>query len=116
VRHTPRVSANSNTHTSAWLYKRLEPAQARRIVVKLEWHYTPEHGSWLNIAECELPVLARQYVDRRIPDQATLEKEDAAWEACRNAARVTVDWQFAATGARIRLKPLYQVRKVQNLT
>jgi hypothetical protein len=67
------VTDNLYTHTPACLYERFEPAQARRIAAKLEWHYTPEHGSWLNIAECELSVLARQCLDRRIPDQATLE-------------------------------------------
>jgi hypothetical protein len=109
------VTDNLNTHTPACLYERFEPAQARRIASKLEWHYTPEHGSWLNIAECELSVLARQCLDRRIPDRAALEMEAAAWEARRNAARVTVDWHFTAADARIKLKRLYPVLKVQNL-
>ena len=109
------VTDNLNTHTLACLYERFEPAQARRIASKLEWHYTPEHGSWLNIAECELSVLARQCLDRRIPDEATLEQEAAAWEARRNAARVAVDWQFTTADARIKLKRLYPVLKVQNL-
>jgi hypothetical protein len=110
------VTDNLNTHTPACLYERFEPAQARRIASKLEWHYTPEHGSWLNIAECELSVLARQCLDRRIPDKTTLEQEAAAWETRRNAAHVTVDWQFTAADARIKLKRLYPVLKVQNLT
>ena len=110
------VTDNLNTHTPACLYERFEPAQARRIASKLEWHYTPEHGSWLNIAECELSVLARQCLDRRIPDKSALEEEAAAWETRRNAARVTVDWQFKTAGARIKLKRLYPVLKVQNLT
>jgi hypothetical protein len=110
------VTDNLNTHTPACLYERFEPAQARRIASKLEWHYTPEHGSWLNIAECELSVLARQCLDRRIPDKATLEREAAAWETRRNAARVTVDWHFTTVDARIKLKRLYPVLKVQKLT
>ncbi len=110
------VTDNLNTHTPACLYERFEPAQARRIASKLEWHYTPEHGSWLNIAECELSVLARQCLDRRIPDKATLEDEAAAWETRRNAACVTVDWQFTTADARIKLKRLYPVLKVQNRT
>lgn len=110
------VTDNLNTHTPACLYERFEPAQARRIASKLEWHYTPEHGSWLNIAECELSVLARQCLDRRIPDKAALEEEAAAWETERNARRVTVDWQFTTADARIKLKRLYPALKVQNLT
>ena len=82
-------------------------ADLRRIASKLEWYYTPEHGSWLNIAENELSVLARQCLDQRIADRATLEQETAAWEARRNAAGITVDWQFGTTDARIKLKRLY---------
>jgi len=110
------VTDNLNTHTPACLYERFEPAQARSIASKLEWHYTPEHGSWLNIAECELSVLSRQCLDQRISDRALLEAEVAAWEARRNAERVTVDWQFTAADARIKLKRLYPVLKEQNLT
>lgn len=105
------VTDNLNTHTPACLYERFEPAQARRIASKLEWHYTPEHGSWLNIAESELSVLACQCLDRRIADKPTLEQETAAWEARRNAVGVTVDWQFTTTDARIKLKRLYPVLK-----
>ncbi len=110
------VTDNLNTHTPACLYERFEPTHARRIASKLEWHYTPEHGSWLNIAECELSVLARQCLDRRIPDKATLEEETAAWESRRNAAHVTVEWQFTSAEARIKLKRLYPVLKEQDLS
>jgi hypothetical protein len=109
------VTDNLNTHTPACLYERFEPAQARRIASKLEWHYTPEHGSWLNIAECELSVLARQCLDRRIADKASLQDQAAAWEARRNGAHATVEWQFTTTDARIKLKRLYPVLKEQKL-
>jgi len=79
------VTDNLNTHRPACLYERFSPEQARRIARKLEWHYTPEHGSWLNIAECELSVLERQCLDRRIADESSLEQEVAAWEKGRNA-------------------------------
>jgi hypothetical protein len=102
-----RVVDNLNTHTPACLYERFEPAQARRIAQKIEWHYTPEHGSWLNIAECELSVLARQCLSRRIPDIKALTQEAAAWEGKRNALQVRIDWQFTAEEARIKLKRLY---------
>lgn len=105
------VTDNLNTHTPACLYERFAPAQAHRIARKLEWHYTPEHGSWLNIAECELSVLARQPLNRRIPDMTTLTNEVAAWEAQRNAAHVKVDWHFSTADARIKLKRLYPVLK-----
>jgi hypothetical protein len=107
------VTDNLNTHTPACLYERFEPTEARRIASRLEWHYTPEHGSWLNIAECELSVLARQCLDRRIPNQQTLVAEVAAWQDKRNAAQVTVDWHFTADDARIKLKRLYPVLKEQ---
>jgi len=97
------------------LYKRFEPAQARRIASRLERHYTPEHGSWLNAAECELSVLTRQCLDQRIPDKTVLEEEAAAWQARRNAACVAVDWQFTTTDARMKLKRLYPVLKERNL-
>ncbi len=110
------VTDNLNTHSIACLYGRFEPAQARRIARKLEWHYTPKHGSWLNIAECELSVLARQCLARRIPDKSTLEQEVAAWETRRNAAHVTVNWQFTTDEARIKLKRLYPELKEEILT
>jgi len=107
------VTDNLNTHKPACLYECFAPAEARRIASKLEWHYTPEHGSWLNMAECELSVLARQCLDRRIPDQQTLAAEVAAWQTKRNAAQVTIDWHFTAADARIKLKRLYPVLKVR---
>jgi hypothetical protein len=107
------VTDNLNTHGPACLYERFEPAEARRIAAKIEWHYTPEHGSWLNIAECELSVLASQCLSQRIPDKPTLVREVAAWEKRRNAVHVTVDWQFKAEDARIKLKRLYPVLKEQ---
>jgi hypothetical protein len=110
------VVDNLNTHGPACLYERFEPAEARRIAAKLEWHYTPEHGSWLNIAECELSVLASQCLSQRIPDKATLISEASAWEVRRNAAHVSVDWQFTATDARIKLKRLYPILKEQTVT
>lgn len=109
------VTDNLNTHSPACLYERFAPQQARHIASKLEWHYTPEHGSWLNIAECELSVLARQCLDRRIPNQASLEQEVSAWQSKRNASGVQVDWQFTAADARIKLKRLYPVLKEQKL-
>lgn len=110
------VTDNLNTHGPACLYERFEPAMARRIASKLEWHYTPEHGSWLNIAECELSVLASQCLRRRIPDKATLIQEVGAWELRRNAAHVSVDWQFTTADARIKLKRLYPVLEERNVT
>lgn len=110
------VTDNLNTHTPACLYQCFEPTEARRIASKLEWHYTPEHGSWLNMAECELSVLSRQCLDRRISDSQTLTAEVAAWVAARNALQVTVDWHFTAADARIKLKRLYPVLKEQILT
>ena len=110
------VVDNLNTHGPACLYERFQPAMARRIAAKLEWHYTPEHGSWLNIAECELSVLARQCLTRRLPDKVTLIREVAAWELRRNAVHVSVDWQFTTADARIKLKRLYPVLKEQNVT
>lgn len=106
------VTDNLNTHTPAALYERFEPEEARRIANRIEWHYTPEHGSWLNIAEIELSVLSRQCLSRRIADADTLEKKAYIWERERNSAQVTVDWQFTTADARIKLKRLYpQIRQ-----
>jgi hypothetical protein len=108
----PRITLvmdNLNTHVLASLYKAFAPAEARRIWERLEVHYTPKHGSWLNMAEIELSVLARQCLDRRIPDQETLQREVAAWEDTRNARGVVADWRFTTTDARIKLKRLYPV-------
>ena len=101
------VSDNLNTHSAAALYERFKPAEAHRIAQKIEWHYTPEHGSWLNIAEIELSVLTRQCLSRRIPDKETLIAEVAAWEAQRNQAGPAINWQFTTADARIKLRRLY---------
>jgi hypothetical protein len=101
------VQDNLNTHTPAALYEAFEPAEAKRLADKLEVHYTPKHGSWLNMAEIELHVLAEQCLDRRLPDRATLEQEVAAWEARRNADQQPIDWRFTTADARIKLKHLY---------
>jgi hypothetical protein len=101
------VMDNLNTHKLASLYEAFPPAEARRIAEKLEIHYTPKHGSWLNMAEIELSVLSRQCLKRRIPDQPTLQHEVAAWESQRNMAASTVNWRFTTADARIKLKRLY---------
>ncbi len=101
------VLDNLNTHTPAALYEAFVPAEARRIARKLEIHYTPKHGSWLNMAEIELSVLARQCLDQRIPNQETLAEEVGAWEAERNAAESSIEWRFTSADARIKLKHLY---------
>jgi hypothetical protein len=103
------VLDNLSTHTPAALYQAFAPAEARRLCERLEWHYTPRHGSWLNVAEVELSVLARQCLARRIPDMGALRREVAAWERDRNAAGVAADWQFTTADARTRLKRLYPV-------
>lgn len=101
------VQDNLNTHVPAALYEVFEPAEAKRILDRLEFHYTPKHGSWLNMAEIELSVLSRQCLERRIADKETLEKETAAWARARNAKGATVDWRFTTADARIKLKRLY---------
>jgi len=101
------VMDNLNTHTPTSLYEAFPPAEAKRLWDRLEIHYTPKHGSWLNIAECELSVLSRQCLDRRIPDQHTLKAEVDAWQTERNAKDSTVDWQFTSDQARIKLRRLY---------
>jgi hypothetical protein len=101
------VMDNLNTHTPAALYETFEAPEAKRLADKLELHYTPKHGSWLDIAEIELSALARQCLDRRIADKTTLETEVAAWVADRNATQVTVAWRFTTADARIKLKHLY---------
>ena len=101
------VLDNLNTHKLASLYEAFEPAEARRIARKLELHYTPKHGSWLNMAEIELSVLQQQCLDRRIPDEATLKREIAAWEHQRNTEQATIDWRFSVSDARSKLKRLY---------
>lgn len=96
-----------NTHVPASLYKAFEPAEAKRIFDKIEFRYTPKHGSWLNMAEIEFSVLARECLSRRIPDQASLKTEIEAWAKRRNNLSRTVDWQFTTADARIKLKRLY---------
>lgn len=107
------VVDNLNTHGPGSLYERFAPQEAHRLAARFEWHYTPEHGSWLNVAECELSVLGRQCLKRRIPDKQTLIQEVAAWEARRNRLVAKVDWQFTTADARIKLKRLYPVVKEQ---
>ena len=101
------VLDNLNTHSEGSLYEAFEPAEARRLAEKLEIHYTPKHGSWLNVAEIELSVFTKQCLDRRIPDMARLEQEAKAWYRKRNANQKAVDWQFTTEKARIKLKKLY---------
>jgi DDE superfamily endonuclease len=101
------VMDNLNTHTPASLYAAFPPAEARRILSKLEFHYTPKHASWLNMVEIELSVLVHQCLKRRIADMNTLTREVAAWEAARNAQRATIRWQFDLTQARTKLARLY---------
>lgn len=103
------VLDNLNTHAPASLYHAFAPAEAKRIWDKLEFHFTPKHGSWMNMAELELSVLARQCLARRIPDRATLITEVAAWVDHRNAAGVRLHWQFRTTEARTRLPHLYPI-------
>ncbi|QEL18585.1 IS630 family transposase [Limnoglobus roseus] len=100
------VCDDLSTHTPAALYGAFDPPTARRLAGRFEWHHTPKHGSWLNIAACELGALARQCLGRRIPDRATLAREVAAWEQDRNAAEVTIDWPFTTADARVKLKRL----------
>ena len=101
------VMDNRNTHHPASLYAAFEPAEARRIAERLEIHYPPKHGSWLNMAEIEIGVPARQCLDRRIPDQGVLRREAAAWQQQRNRDTIRADWRFTTADARIKLKSLY---------
>jgi len=101
-----------NTHTPAALYAAFPPDEARRLTRKLEFHYTPKHGSWLNMVEIELSVLARQCLNRRLPDETVLRHEIAAWQEPRNASKATVDWRFTTTTARIKLKRLYPIAQI----
>ena len=103
------VQDNLNTHVQASLYEAFEPAEARRLVERFEWNYTPKHGSWLNLAESELGVLSSQCLDRRIPDRQTLEREVAAWVAKRNTHHAKANWHFTTADARVKLKSLYPV-------
>jgi len=101
------VQDNLNTHKPASLYEAFPAVEARRLVERFEWHYTPKHGSWLDLAESELSVLSSQCLDRRIPDKQTLIEEVGAWEANRNKHHTKADWQFTTADARVKLKRLY---------
>ena len=98
---------NLNTHTPASLYEVFDATEARRLADKLEIHYTPKHGSWLNMAEIELSVLSRQCLNRRVPDFERLEAEVKAWQERRNVAGGKINWRFTTEDARIKLKRLY---------
>ena len=101
------VQDNLNTHAAASLYEAFPATEARRLVERFEWHYTPKHGSWLNLAESELGVLASQCLDRRIPDKPTIADEVVAWVEKRNANHAAADWRFTTDDARVKLKTLY---------
>ena len=101
------VMDNLNTHNKSSLYEAFEPAEAKRIADKLEIHYTPKHGSWLDMAEIELGILARQCLSRRIDNMEQLKDEVAAWQVIRNTAEAKVNWRFTTKNARIKLKKLY---------
>ena len=101
------VCDNLNTHTAAALYEAFPPEKARRLAKRLELHYTPKHGSWLNMAEIELGILGRQCLARRIDNVQQLRREAKAWEAARDAAATKVNWQFTTADARIKLSRLY---------
>jgi transposase len=103
------VMDNLNTHSPASFYETFEPDEARRLINRFEFHYTPKHGSWLNMAEIELGILIRQCLSRRIADKVTLASEVKAWQNDRNAKVVNVDWRFTTADARIKLKYLYPV-------
>jgi DDE superfamily endonuclease len=101
------VQDNLSTHTTASLYEAFPAAEARRLVERFEWHYTPKHGSWLDMAESELAVLSKQCLDRRIPDKLKLIEEVAAWEENRNKHHAKAEWQFTTADARVKLNRLY---------
>ena len=101
------VMDNLNTHNAASLYEAFEPEEARRLARRLEIHYTPKHGSWLNVAEIELSALNGQCLDRRIPNIELMRKEVAAWELDRNNRAAAIDWRFTTEDARIKLKRIY---------
>ena len=101
------VQDNLNTHAKSSLYEAFLAAEARRLVERFEWHYTPKHGSWLDMAESELAILSSQCLDRRIPDKQTLETEVGAWTKKRNTHNAKADWQFTTADARIKLRHHY---------
>lgn len=108
------VLDNLNTHTPASLYKAFSPEEAKRILDRLEFHYTPKHGSWLNMVEIEFSVLSRQCLNRRIPDIEMMKQETRAWVHERNQQRATVNWRFTSSDARVKLKRLYPQLTYQN--
>jgi len=101
------VQDNLNTHSGGSLYERYPPAEAWRILERIEWHYTPKHGSWLNMAETEIGIMNGQCLDRRLESQQKLAKEIAAWEKARNAKQVRIHWTFTLAAARLKLRKLY---------
>jgi hypothetical protein len=109
------ITDNLNTHTPAALYEAFTPEEARAITERIEWHYTPEHGSWLNMAEIELSALSSQCLNRRIESRQRLEREVAAWQKSRNEQAVTINWHFTTHDARIKLRHLYPMIKVESL-
>ena len=108
------VVDNLNTHTAAALYARFFPAEARRIGSRFEWHWTPEHGSWLNMAECELSVLSRQCLGRRLATIEEVARQVAAWQTRRGQLNATIRWQFSTADARIKLRRLYPETREHN--
>jgi transposase len=107
ARRVVLVTDNLNVHTTGSLYQAFAPAEARRIAEKIEWHYTPKHGSWLNVAECELSVLSRQCLNRRIASREVLQREIDEWVEERNHRMVEVKWRFTTADARIKLHRFY---------
>jgi transposase len=105
------VTDNLNTHHEGALYELLCPEHARRIARRIEWHYTPEHGSWLNMAECELSVLMRQCLDRRMPLKEVIAEQVHLWQQERNNNQATINWQFTTNDARVKLRRLYPQMK-----
>ena len=101
------VQDNLNTHDGASLYEAFAPAEARRLLDKIEFHYTPKHGSWVNMAETEIRIMNGQCLDRRLDSQAAIAREVAAWEARRNVQQVRIHWTFTLAAARRKLRKLY---------
>jgi hypothetical protein len=101
------VQDNLNTHDGASLYEAFAPAEARRILDKIEWHYTPKHGSWVNMAETEIRIMNGQCLDRRLDSQERIDREVAAWEKRRNACKARIHWTFTLAAARLKLRKLY---------
>ena len=107
VRKIRLVQDNLNTHDGASLYETFPPQQARRLLDKIEFHYTPKHGSWLNMAEIELSHLSRQCLDQRLSEKAILDEEVTAWTKIRNEKKIIANWQFTTADARVKLRKLY---------